>query len=305
MEYKGKNMQDLPKREDEKYKEIERFKDYELSNNIAYEMMIRNDEYKRDALKVLVVHLESINEEMRTIAKDIAMQNNLKSILDENKNLKKISYEHRSEFFESIESKHGIRCNEMLYNDIDENNTFFGVQRIKDIEGNRIQKEDIEGLYQIETSKVSIPFKRPKIRIKHLSKVATIEINLSLPKNELIAYIAKLKDIANEEIKYPLELLGIEIQKADNLMCDNKGKCFDGRNILSKQQKIADLFYIYDALSSSMTQRKVQNEIYNYYQDLGIDTITMDIKTLVKYKDMASEYINNKRYRELITGVKE
>jgi len=31
-----------PKRNDDKYKEIENFKDYELSNNIAYEMAKRN-----------------------------------------------------------------------------------------------------------------------------------------------------------------------------------------------------------------------------------------------------------------------
>lgn len=40
-------MQELPKRNDATYKEIEAFEDYEYSNCIAYEMAIRNDEVKR------------------------------------------------------------------------------------------------------------------------------------------------------------------------------------------------------------------------------------------------------------------
>jgi len=41
------------KRDDAIYKEIEEFKDYELTQCIAYEMMIRNDEFKKDRLNII------------------------------------------------------------------------------------------------------------------------------------------------------------------------------------------------------------------------------------------------------------
>ncbi len=88
------------------------------------------------------------------------------------------------------------------------------------------------------------------------------------------------------------------------LFCNNNGECFDPRKILSKQQRLADMFYIYDCLKEGYSQNKIQNEIYNYYADKGIETITMDAKTLKKYKEIAIDYIDNLKYKELITGVK-
>ena len=41
-------MDKLPQRDDLIYKEIEEFQDYELTNCIAYEMMIRNSFFLKD-----------------------------------------------------------------------------------------------------------------------------------------------------------------------------------------------------------------------------------------------------------------
>ncbi|MFK5937080.1 MAG: hypothetical protein QM497_01675 [Sulfurimonas sp.] len=158
------------------------------------------------------------------------------------------------------------------------------------------------------TNEIISNFKRPKLKIHNtlLNKFPTLKVDLSKPLKEIIAYISHVKkDIEiNNIIKAPIELIGEKLQKADNLMCNDKGKCFDSRTILSKQQKIADMFYIYDCKKVKMTQRKIQNEVYNYYADTDINTSqTLDAKTLKKYLDISIEYIDKRRYRELSTGI--
>ncbi len=135
---------------------------------------------------------------------------------------------------------------------------------------------------------------------------AKIEVNLALSKNELLLYIAKIKDDFDKDnsiIAIPIEIIDEELQKADNLVCNDKGKCFDPRKILSTQQKMADMFYIYDCLKAGYTQRKIQNDVYNYYADKGMENITLDPETLRKYRNIAIEYIDNGRYKEMLTGV--
>lgn len=158
-------------------------------------------------------------------------------------------------------------------------------------------------------TRITTNFKRPKLKLSFSYKILShkIEIDLNRPTNEIIALIEHIKkdlDLHKNTFKIPIELLGWKVQRADNIICNKDGKCFDGREILSKQQKLTDMFFIYDCLNIGMTQRQIQNEIFNYYADKGIETKTMDAKTLKKYKEIAFDYINNGRYEELITGVK-
>jgi len=304
------------KREDAIYKEIEEFKDYEITNNVAYEMMIRNDEFKRDRLSIIMSRqmlsfallynldfLDKLIEECKEAKIEYPTN---KQELEEYIN--NIDFEEYLNDVERICEKWNIYQFDIINaydsdyflnttDNIDRqyfkiNNEFVLVEKIKDL------NEDITSHYNYQTS-------RPSIEIKNISKVVEIRLNLSLPKEELIATISKIKNDADKgNIKNPLELLGTELQKADNLICNTKGKCFDVRDVLTKQQKIADMFFIYDCLKAGMTQRKIQNEVYNYYVDKGIETITLDAKTLKKYKEIAIDYIDNMRYKELVTGVK-
>jgi len=66
---------------------------------------------------------------------------------------------------------------------------------------------------------------------------------------------------------------------------------------------MADLFYIYDCLQLGYTQRKIQNVVYNYYADKGLENITLDSATLRKYRDISKEYIVNGKYKEMLTGI--
>jgi hypothetical protein len=68
---------------------------------------------------------------------------------------------------------------------------------------------------------------------------------------------------------------------------------------------MADMFYVYDCLKLGYSQRKIQNEVYSYYADKNIETKTMDSNTLRKYREIAFDYIERGRYKEMLTGIKE
>ena len=150
-------------------------------------------------------------------------------------------------------------------------------------------------------------FKRPKIQTDKLKTLDTeLTINLNKPLDEIIAFITHVKNDIDENklLKLPIELLGVQLSRADNIVCNAKGeKCFDPRKILSTQQKMADMFFIYDCLKIGYSQTKIRNSVYNYYADKGIENITLDPATLRKYKDIAFEYIVYSRYKELLTGI--
>ena len=287
------------KRSDKIYKEIESFEEYELTNNIAYEMMIRDEEIIKAGYYDFMIKISEYAKDRINNTKVL----NIMDIFD-----KKYINDFRIKM-----GKAGIDIDRIIdyfnyllienYCEVDYNINGKGVFEYG-------KKITIERYKHIKINYRS-QFKRPMIIINHTSKLTNININLSLPENELIAYVKKLKQESDKnKIRNFIDLLaeieGVTIKSTiyDNIVCNSKGKCFDSRNILSKQEKLADMFYIYDALQYGMTQRKISNEIYNYYADIGIETKTMDDKTLTKYKDIAKDYIDNKRYKELVTGVK-
>ncbi|MFV0480525.1 MAG: hypothetical protein ACK5LP_00945 [Campylobacteraceae bacterium] len=140
-------------------------------------------------------------------------------------------------------------------------------------------------------------FKRPKLKLIN-SKTSTnlkIEIDLNTPLNEVIAYVKHLKkDLTKDNIlKAPIELLGVAVSM------DQK----NNNKLPNKSERYADMFFIYDCKKRGISNSKISNEIYNYYADKGITTKTMDAKTIKKYYEIAIEYIDNRRYTELITGI--
>jgi len=151
-------------------------------------------------------------------------------------------------------------------------------------------------------------FKRPKMRTDQLKTLdSELVINLNRPLNEIIKYITHVKeDIDNNNLlKSPIELFGEELDRTDSLICNENGKCFDSRTLLSRQQRMADMFFIYDGLKVGYTQSKIRNLVYNYYADKGVENITLDPSTLRKYRDIATAYIDDERYKEMITGIKQ
>ena len=166
---------------------------------------------------------------------------------------------------------------------------------------------------QIGSSLGVASFKRPMLRVpKHFKRGPIMTIDLSRPLDELLAYVKHVKtdiDRKRERLRSPIELLGEKLDRADDLsqLCietkNGKRICFDSRNGLTRTQKLADMFFIYDALQSGMVPWEIQGEIYEYYQPMEKGTYRAE-KTFLKYRRIAEDYIGNGRYWELIGGAR-
>lgn len=157
-------------------------------------------------------------------------------------------------------------------------------------------------------------FSRPKIKVDVMkSKNTTLEIDLNRPLEEIVAYITHIKNDLEENgniLKAPFELLGTELQKADDIskMCtvtkNAKEICFDGRKGITRTQKLADMLFIYDMVKCNKNEVTIRTAIFEYYENEFNKNTAMSDTTFRKYRDIAKDYIDNQRYKELITGVK-
>ncbi len=334
-------MNELPKRDDKIYKEIEEFKDYELTYCVAYEMAIRNDE-----VKGLLKELEDKRYDYRANGHNYDKElNNVKVLAKMLPDFKKYGFSlwtMPNYYGRSDKQKYQYYANYIKNNEVlafqEDCNIFF-------IEDNKNKINKDEGIIK----KIKLNFSRPKLYFDN-SRVISVEINPALPKKELLAYIEKIKDDfdkGNLKIQTPAELLEEEIQKADNLVCNDKGKCFDPRATLTKQQKVADMFFIYDYATYRMKEIKKYNARYKaelneklsfiknnktltskekkiqemearkkYLEDKSEATIKsicnedeicnqIGLKgdSIYKYYLAIKPYIEEKRYKELITGI--
>lgn len=125
-----------------------------------------------------------------------------------------------------------------------------------------------------------------------------IPINFSLPLEEIIEYITKVKKKINP--KTPLELLGEKLDKANDMSNIKVGKeTLDATRGEESQKKFADMFFIYDMRQQGFANGDIEMEL-NYSNDdkhTGISTNTIE-----KYYKIAKDYIDKERYKELITG---
>ena len=306
------------KRDDKTYKGIESFEDYELTYDVAYEMLIRNNEFQN-------ILNELCNDEI-TLNDFYCKVESFGIIYFENLYLKYdfINKNAKEKILELCKLEETVIVNNCKIRRHDElvidskYKEWIGTPSYSFGQANQVLIDDfcftkennlksLKNTYNFFDSTVVQRPIRPKLEIKELNINTNIIFNMSLPKKELVAYLEKIKDDFDKFNfqKAPIELFGEKLEKADNLICDSKGKCFDSRKTLSKQEKVADMFYIYDCLKLGMTQRKIQNEVYNYYANKGKEDRTLDAGTLRKYRSIAIDYIDNMKYKELITGVKQ
>lgn len=154
-------------------------------------------------------------------------------------------------------------------------------------------------------------FSRPTLKVpNNKSKEVNLEkFNLNLPLNELLEYIKLLKkhfEESHEIIQTPIEILGKKLNKIDHEICITRPRgakeCFDMRQHMSTQIKFADMFYIYDALNVGMSKSLIQMKLSYYYESKGEKLSLFDQKTIIKYHNIAKEYIDNLKYRELVLG---
>lgn len=302
-------MDKLPQRDDLIYKEIEEIEDYELTNCIAYEMAIRNKEAARK-LSILK-RIETLK--YKIIEKIRARTNNYYSSYKKYPIIFKDIIE--EVLISRLKKEFGINYN---YSEIEENPVGFKVVQYTQLyseammselisldkrfrhktKANFITKQGyiIEQIYNRKReikSEISSNFKR-KLTLKNELNIK-IDLPLNIPKEELIAYISKIKDDFDKDnsiIKTPLELLGETLEKSYNKKTPKKPKAF----------VYADWFYIYDYWKYEKIQGKTDKDIF----------VALEVENNVPYKedmirkirDKMKYFIDDLGYKELITGVK-
>jgi len=362
----------LPKRDDDIYKEIEAFEDYEYTNCIAFEMAIRNKEVKKLLDKShLFREVEKAEEDAINIYFDNILPNagerkdfiyelskygfnyvkcsyynlakNMKRIKGDKLGSKILTQPERTKLTDILsEGELDIVCaveiniyNQMPWvktekDKMDTNQDFLEMGNHLEWSFHETNEEIIkDALKRQQKIKIENEFSRPILELP-CSELADIQINLSLPKDELIAYISKVKDDFDKDspsIKSPLKFLGEELSKSN----------------LQKQSKklISDKFYIYDYVTERLRQIKYMNEqnelkynekiaeiktnIYltggdkkiqtqelkkemnNDKINTNINTIFTEIKgftasTAKRYFYDIKPFIDDLKYKELVTG---
>ncbi len=363
------------KRDAPKYLEMEKFKDYELTNCIAYEMMIRSvnsiDYFNKNLEKSLSIYFEidiklkelakmrisylednNIEEDDDTIDYDwelilsetcfesphnlnffieqfdekfrdiIGKVFDLMQKIDNSLSTLQISYykadvpayitqaplNQSSKSMISILRDKKIKMEDNITKCFSKNSNhiydkvkkdgfsidyelFIPKYKIKHINNNTNLVENARQVYKHTKVENSIrpQFSRPIIKKDY--KIVNVELNIDLPMNELLAYVKYIKQEYEKDLKILMsskEFLDLEdIDKPKKIKMDN---------LLTKQEKVANMFYLYDARKKNHTNLDIQYEIARYYKDRR----SIDPRIIKKYFDIAFYYIDGGHYKELI-----
>lgn len=285
------------KRNSEKYKNIENFKDWEFTNNIAYEITIRTKEYKiaKKSLENLINIMKKDYEEIsKHDEPSISTQSN--SISDS-----RIEFSYKvdldpayttyfiatQERIENIDWKLTKSYEElglnMLHELNDELNEFvynakiFREQTIDSLITNTkmLINPTTQQLDDVSES-MHLSFERPKINFPTTPK-AHISINPNMKKDEIIKYVI---EVMNEYYKVQPKLIS-EVDIFPELF-DAKEHQYQKENY--KGKRFADLFFIYDYVKCKQQESEtyhaivtLKDEIFALKSELNNPNWTDDI----------------------------
>lgn len=162
-----------------------------------------------------------------------------------------------------------------------------GSSKAKEILSDLMQR-DLMGMVNKNIS-IRQNFKRPYLKLFQMHGLMTsIDLDLSLPKHELLSYISLIKDHLDKDPSFvaPVELLDKELTElfSFSLLDNKKGQ---------KQIKLATMFYIYDAFKQGMKQSQIKQEV-SYYNGANIDE-----RTIKGYYNLMKKLIDEENYRHL------
>ncbi|MDN5113095.1 hypothetical protein [Aliarcobacter butzleri] len=215
----------------------------------SFEKYVKNEH--NDVFNIIIsinlkIFIKNEEVEEKTLEEINKLRNSLKKIYYENIEKYKIEY----------------RANNFNIDKIHNNSKPLFIELLNDGQGRIIRKEQPKKAI-IENPNF-MKFSRPRLKIKiDCDKSIDLKINLNLPKEELIAYISKIKDDFDKDnsiIKTPLELLG-EILENENIDIKNLPK----RDI---KKIYADMFFIYDYFI--FQDKKYKNEREKLKNELEI-----------------------------------
>jgi len=211
----------LPKRSDSKYKDIDEFEPYELTQNIAYEMAIRNN-----AAKII---LDELNE-LHTIKKVICDPENYPNSSKLLKEYPVWRPDHQ-QYFDKLSEKliHeyliypiGYKKRDTDYSDYLMGKEILYTDKSLTTYKSNLNKNDgfivSQGIHtEDETFDISFIHTNFKRHVYDTNQTY-VALNFSLPEEELIAYITHIKDMLSitddeKKLKSPMELLGNKLDK--------------------------------------------------------------------------------------------
>ena len=322
----------------DEYLEIENFKDYELTQCLAFEMFRRNSTAKQqreDINQVLDIHQKAVfefiaNEEAK-LTKD-GYDSYIKSHYKAVEYRDKFFYSHfdcikvNNDFlnfgdYVSSSKEHQMRKS---YELASYKNGVIGVRKKEkeSIDLGLLDEIDhnILPIFRVKSDLFPV-FSRPLPYIPNSkSKEALISLNLALPKDELLAYVAAIKD--NYDKDHTTISFGREVEPSDALDNIQKRRNASGELPNAKKMAYTDMFFIYDCLNAAPDDeinkaiRHIKKEINMYYTQKIMEDKKMsegaasliarniDPKTIKRYYEIMQDFIDNERYKELLTGEK-
>ncbi|WP_456382933.1 hypothetical protein [Hydrogenimonas sp.] len=289
-------------RNDLVYVEIEQFKDYELTLAIAFEMARRHyEQYAGEDIVIWHKVERGSKGKLRVVPDSHWHEKSEKLIL--------------KYYYKDFVDDWGIEGMEVPMNMIDKKRKFK-----QDVE--KCKVEILHGPKCIDASKLFPKVSRP-FPVIPIDKAPTVDIqlNLALPKEELLAYVEAIKD------NYDKDRSAITFEKEITLLNEDeigfsirapKGKASISILENSRQIVYADIFYIYDRIKEEGQSKEnindISHEIYVRHTELleafGLDRKTAlstpkrTPRTILAHYDLAFKMIDEMGYKELITGQK-
>ena len=311
-------------RNDNLYREIEEFEEYEITNCIAYEMAIRNNSYLEEFIervsKINTIFLEYLRGEYidemikyarkKILDKELCNKEILRLFIEElmlslrNMGINEYSIGElfkidQIQKYEIIQYAKKTYDKEKINKRSDEVNII-----VKD--GYRIEQKGLVSDNTLAFKNDILPdFKRPFLKFVN-GKHAEVTLNLALPLNELMNYIKITKDDFINDI---------EMIKTHDELSGINSLIFRNTKALKKPKGViyADYFFCYDyftkakeinpKLKDKEIYESIDNELNDYHNhEIGINYIkysTFRKNVLPKMRYMIEE----KGYMELITNV--
>ena len=312
-------------RNDNLYREIEEFEEYEITNCIAYEMAIRNNSYLEEFIervtKINTIFIEYLRGEYidemieyaieKILDKELCNEEILKLFIKRlmlslrNMGINEYSIGElfkidQIQEFEIVQYAKKTYDKEKINKSSDEVNVV-----VKD--GYRIEQKGLVSDNTLAFKNDILPdFKRPFLKFVN-GKHAEVMLNLALPLNELMSYIKIIKDDFTNDIEI--------IKTHDELSGINSLISGDTKALKKPKGVIyADYFFCYDyftkakdsnpSLGNEEIYEFIDNELNDYHNhEIGANYVkysTFRKNILPKMRYMIEE----KGYMELITSVK-
>lgn len=317
--------EDLKERSDYEY--FEEFEEYEFTTCITYEMYIRSKVYSSNSIDIKEINFNytlsdifiykynnitytlqnfiySIYPQLLDVAKE-----NIKKYYSNNNKVDLTKHLHNYSLDLEFVIKEYINNDQENFNIItyfDPNANMY-IKLTKDLLIDKIKKS--------YTNKyINLKFKCPILDYARCNDFSFININLSLPDNELLDYIKKLR-LKKLEVKPNTSILKIlenkdskkinkdniykfekEIEKGQN---KNKIIEINAENILTfngkkRKKNCADMFFIYDSYKKQKTKEDIQNELEDFH-----NIKVYDPKEIKKLHDIAKKYIDELKFYEI------